>query len=234
MWATGNRQGAIEHLLRVAVDQPGSGAIASQIIEYAAAMDNLDLAKDILTRFEGGGDRTEASQPYLRYAVAMLNRGRDEEARRALGQVPSTSGYGDLVETAILRKRAGDHKEAHRIFERVYPQASDDPKVVQEFAQTKVSLARDAHYRRDNATNKRLNRQAAELLRRAIQLTDDPLRKAWCWFDLARVLNWLREPGADVENAYLQAMSLKPNEERFKAGYEQWRSRGRSGRSPGA
>ena len=234
MWATGDRRGAVEHLLRAAADQPGSGAVAGQIIEYAAAMDDLDLAQATLDQFADVADTTEASQPYLRYAAAMLNRGQHDEARRVLGRVPSTSGYGDLVETAILRKRAGDHREAHRIFERVYPQASDDPKVVQEFAQTKVSLARDAHYRRDSATNKRLNRQAAELLRRAIQLTDVPVRKAWCWFDLARVLNWLRDPVADVENAYLQAMSLKPNEERFRAGYEQWRGRGRGGRSPGA
>ena len=233
MWATGDRLGAIGHLLRAADDQPGSGAIAGQVIEYAAAMDDLDLAKETLDRFHDVDNRTEASQPYLRFAAAMLNIGEGEEARQALANIPSTSGYGDLIEAAILRKRARDYRGAHQIFESIYRQANDDPKVVHEFAQTKAALAR-ATYFRDIQTKRRLNREAAELFRRAIQLTDDPVRKAWSWFDLARTLAWLREPTTDVENAYLQAISLKEDEERFRAGYEQWRSRGRSGRSPGA
>ena len=221
LWATGDRFSAIEHLRRTAVDQPGSGAIASQIIEYALAVDDLDLARATLDQFTLVADKTEASQPYLRYAAAMLNRGDSNEARWALGLVPTTSGYSDLVEAAILSKRARNYREAHRIFESIYSQASDDAKVVQEFAQTKIALARATHHR-DIPTKKRLNRQAAELLRRAIQLTDDRVRKAWCWFDLAGTLAWLREPKADVEHAYLQAISLREDEPIFKAGYDRW------------
>ena len=225
LWATGARQDAIAQLRRIAVDLPGSGAIAGQIIEYAGAIDDLELAEATLTRFTSVTEKTEASQPFLRYAAAMLNRGKGKEARRALSLVPATSGYGDLVEAAILSKRAEDYREAHRIFESIYSQASDDAKVVQEFAQTKTALARAT--RRDVPTKRRLNRQAAELLRRAIQLTDDPMRKAWCWFDLAGTLAWLREPKADVEHAYLQAIALRDDVERFKEGYEQWRRKAR-------
>ena len=221
MWATGDRRRSLDHLLRAAQDQPGSGALAGQIIEYAASLDDIDLAKTTFERFEAVPDKTEASQPYLRFAAAMLNIGESREARQALSLVPPTSGHRDLVEAAILSKRTRDYTEAHRIFENVYPQVSDDPRVVQEFAQTKLALARAAHPR--NPTRRTLNRQAAELLRRAIQLSDDPVRKAWCWFDLARTLTWLREPNADIENAYLQAISLKQDEQRFRDAYSRWR-----------
>ena len=224
MWAIGKRREALDHLLRAAEDQPGSGAVTGQIINYAAALDDLELAGPYLERFESETNRTEESQPYLQYASVLLNRGASEEAQKWLRRVPSTSGYGDLLEAAILSKRARNYRESHRMFERLYGRAPDDPKVVQEFAQTKLALARGAHYR-DFTTRKRLNRQAAELLRRAISLTDDPTRKAWCWFDLARTLAWLREPKSDVDQAYRQAMSLKPDENRFRERYHEWRSR---------
>ena len=221
MWATGSRRAAIELLKRAAVDQPASGAIAGQIIEYAASMDNMELAEEIFNRFDAAPSKTEVSQPYLSYAMAMLNRGRHNEARQVLSLIPYTSRYDDLVEAAILSKRARDYEEAHRIFESVYPQVADDPRVVHEFAQTKLALARATHPR--DPTKRRLNRQVAELLRRAIQLTDDPVREAWCWLDLATTLSWLREPRADVEGAYLQAISLMPEERKFSDAYKGWR-----------
>ncbi len=224
MWATGKRNDALNHLLRAAGDQPGSGAVTGQVIEYAGAMDDLELAREYLERFESARARTEGSLPYLRYAAVLLNRGDSEEARKWLRRIPPASGYSDLLDAAILSKRARNYREAHRMFERLYARANDDAKVVQEFAQTKLALARAAHYR-DLPTKKRLNRQGAELLRRAIQLTDDPTRKAWCWFDLARTIAWLREPESDVEQAYLHAMSLKPNEDRFRDSHRQWQIR---------
>ena len=223
MWATGKRHDAFNHLLRAAADQPGSGAVTGQLIEYAAALDDLELATVYLERFESADNRTESSQPYLRYASVLLNRGQSEEARKWLSRVPTTSGYSDLLEAAILSKRARNYREAHRIFEDLYERAEDDPKVVQEFAQTKLAIARKLRpFGRDLATRKRLNRQAVELLRRAIPLTDDSTRKAWCWFDLARTLAWLREPKSEVEQAYVQAMSLKPDENRFRERYHEW------------
>lgn len=223
LWATGKRREALNHLSRAAQDQPGSGAVIGQIIEYAAASDDLELAKTCLERFETVPTRTEVSQPYLRYVAALLNRGRGEEARRWLSRVPATSGYGDLLETAILSKRAGNHDEAHRMFESLYDRANDDAKVLQEFARTKLALARSVHAR-DGSTGKGLNRQAAELLRRATQVTDDPTREAWCWFELAETLARLREPEGEVERAYRQAMSLKPDEGRFVEAYERLRA----------
>ena len=107
MWATGRRREAIEHLARAAQDQPGSGAVIGQLIEYSAAVDDLHLAKAYLDRFESAQQRTEAAQPYLRYAAALLNRDRHEEALAWLDRIPAESSDGDLLEAATLRKRAG-------------------------------------------------------------------------------------------------------------------------------
>ena len=57
----------MDGLLRTAEDQPGSGAVAGQIIEYPAAVDDLDLARNIIDRFAEAHDKTEPSQPFLRY-----------------------------------------------------------------------------------------------------------------------------------------------------------------------
>lgn len=225
LWATGDRDGGLAHLLRTLDQQPGSGAIAGQIIEYATASDNLELARKVLDRFHNETAKSEAARPYLVLAKALLDRNETEEARRTLAMVSPASSHADIVEAAVLRKRAGDYEEAHRLFAQVYPDLKDDPKVVQEFAQTKLFLAKGLGKAPDAATKKRLNRDAAELLRRAIQLATDPTRQAWCWFDLARVLDWLREPATDVEAAFLRALSLKPDEERFREGYQGWKGR---------
>ncbi len=94
MWATGDRRRALDHLLKAAQDQPGSGALAGQIIEYAASLDKVDLATSIFERFDAEPDKTEAPQPYLRYAEAMQNIGKDQEARRALSLAPSVTPAG--------------------------------------------------------------------------------------------------------------------------------------------
>ena len=98
----------------------------------------------------------------------------------------------------------------------------DSPKAVHEFAQTKLLLSKSL--RNNNvATKKTLNREAIELLRRAIQLADDPIRSAWCHFDLATSLSWFGAPQAEIENAFEQAIELSPNETRFTETYKKWK-----------
>lgn len=230
MWALGERSNAIRHLQRAAVDQPGSGTIVGQIIEYASANDDLDLAKDTFQSFTDADImKAEVPQPFLRYALAMLNRGNGEEAIKTLSRIPPSSGYGHLLEAAILNKRAENFEEAHRIFDNIYPQAGNDSRMVHEFAQTKLALARRLNP--IEPAKRTLNEQVAELLRRAIQLTDDPVRKAWCWFELAGTLDWLRAPRSEIEDAFQQAILLRPQEAVFSRGYERWRSRSSRGRT---
>jgi len=234
LWAVGDKGGALAHLQRAYEQQPMSGAIAAQIIEYALASDDLTLARKTLDRFHREPVKSEAAQPYLTLAKALLDRKETAEARRILSSIPTATSEADIVEAAVLRKRAGDFKEAHRLFVQAYADLKDDPKVVQEFAQTKLSLARQIYDRRDLSIKRRLNQEAVELLHRAIQLTTDPMREAWCWFDLARALAWLREPATDVEAAFLRAMALRPDETRFREAYDEWMGRASSGyRRPG-
>ena len=120
------------------------------------------------------------------------------------------------------------------MFSRVYPSAMDDPRAVHEYAQTKKHLASALYRKADWSTKKRLNQEVVELLHRALQLTTDPTRKAWLNFDLARTLEWLREPATQVEAAFLKALSSRPDEPRFKEAYERWKDRKWSRRRHGA
>jgi len=56
----------------------------------------------------------------------------------------------------------------------------------------KLKIASSLRGQRDSVIRQRLTRDAVELLRRTIHLPDDPTATAWCCFDLARALGWLR------------------------------------------
>jgi len=221
LWSTGERQAALAHLGRAFESQASSGALASRLVDYHVANDDLAVAEGILERFIEQPIKTESSQPYLAYARALLDRSRPADARRVLNKIPLSAPSEDKLELAILRKRSSDFRRAHSLFVEISRDMMDDPKFLHEFSQTKVSLARSL--RRDYATRRRLNRDAAELLRRAIQLSTDPTREAWCWYDLARTLRWLKSPSTEVEQAYLKALSMRPEERRFQHSYDQWK-----------
>ncbi len=225
LWATGDKKQAIAHLQRAFRSLPSSGAIASQIIEYAFGLSDLDLARNVLTRFEKEPGGSEASQPYLTMARLLMDRDLTDEASGILKRIPQVRTARESTEAAILKKRAGDLEGAHRLFAEAYAINSNDPQIIQEFAQTKIRLAKKLRERRDLGVKKRLSREAAELLRKAIHLSDDLVRKAWCWYDLAKVLDLLREPTSEVEAAFLQALALLPGEPRFKSGYQEWKRR---------
>jgi ATP-dependent DNA helicase RecG len=222
LWAIGEKSQAIDHLERAHQSQPGSGALASQLIEYAFGVGNIQLAERVFHSFEAQSDKTQASQPYLTMARLLINRDRNKEAAEILNRIPPNQSIDDTVEAAVLKKRTGDLEGAHRLFTLAYTLNPDDPKVVHEFAQTKLGLARSA---RDRSIRLRLNRESAELLYRAIQLSDDPIRKAWCWFDLAKALDYLRNPRSEIESAIRQARALLPDQPKFKEWHERWAAR---------
>lgn len=227
LWAIGEKKQARDHLLRAFGRLPGSGALASQLIEYGFGLDDVTLAQAVLQRFEGEPTKSEAAEPYLTMARLLIDRNRNQEASAILERIPVARTLGETVAAAILRKRTGDYRGAHHLFAEVYAANPDDPKIVHEFAQTKLGLAMGLSSERDAHIKTRLNREAAELLRRAIQLSEDPVREAWCWFDLAKTLSWLRAPHSEVEAAFLKARSLLPNEPRFVSAYQSWKQRGR-------
>jgi len=225
LWAVGEKVNAVNHLERAFVHQPSSGALTSQLIEYSFGIGNSDLAHKTFKKFEEQLVKSESSHPYLTMARLLIDNARVKEANEVLGRIPLSRTINDTVEAAILMKKANDYSGAHHLFSEAYSINPDDPKIVHEFAQTKMKLASSLWKRSDIDTKKRLNREAVEMLRRAIQLSADPVREAWCWFDLARTLDWLKAPYSDVEAAYLKALTYIHDEPRFQEGYKKFKSK---------
>ncbi|MBI3683453.1 MAG: putative DNA binding domain-containing protein [Acidobacteria bacterium] len=222
LWAVGERSHAIERLLEAFRREPASASLASQLIQYYASSGDLQDAQVTFDQYHANPLREESARPYLRYADALLAEGKMEEAKRVLSEIPSTSMPEDLLESAILAKRAGDYRNAHQVFDRIRGLMHNDPKFLQEFAQTKMRIA--GSVKGDRATNRRLVKEAEELLHRALQLSESEVRRGWCWFDLARVLEWLKKPVTETEEAFLQAKTFLPREERIENAYRKWKS----------
>jgi ATP-dependent DNA helicase RecG len=225
LWAIGERKNALAHLERSFERQPNAAPLANQIIEYAFALDDREAADRALERIATSPNPSPS--PFLTMARLLVDHGKTGEASRILGRMPPQRSGSDTLAEAILRKRTNDLEGAHRLFAQAYAANPDDPKLVHEFAQTKIGLAR--RKRADLPNKKRLFREAAELLRRAIQLADSDIRAAWCWFDLARTLDWLGAPSSEIETAFLRAISLLPEERRFRQRYDDWKSTPRRG-----
>jgi len=225
LWVIGERRQALDHVERSLERQPDSSALVTQVIEYAAALGELPRAENALRKYSSSGGT--AAQPFLSMAGLLIDQEREQEAILVLASIPATRTTEDTIEAAILKKRAGDLEGAHHSFAETYSLNPDDPKLIHEFAQTKIRLAKNLSSSGKTAAAKiRLNREAAELLRRAIQLSMDPVRQAWCWFDLAKTLSWLNSPRSEIEAAFQKAISLLPDEPRFRETHETW-SQGR-------
>lgn len=222
LWATGDRKAALANLEQALKKVPTSGAIIGQLIEYRTYLGDLTSAEKM---FIGNKDNLELYDRHLLFlamARAYLDKQNPSKASEILQEIPSPTTGDELIELAILYKRARRFKDAHRVFASNYEILRDDQKAVHEYAQTKIKLA---SIERNKYAKKRLNQEAAELLRRAIQLSDDNVRNAWCWFDLAKTLIWLRAPETEVLRAYSKAMELLPEEKTFNQSYERWGKR---------
>ncbi len=223
LWATGERERALKSLLATQRRVPASGALAAQIIEYQAASGDASAAESTFAAVRENYALVDRHLPYLAIAKVYLDR---QEARRAsavLQETPAVYETQAMIEQAILLKRAGQYAEAHKLFSANYELVKEDPKAVHEFAQAKIKIASDMRSSKQRAARQKLNREAAELLHRAIQLADNPIRMAWCWFDLARVFHWLDKPDSEVIGAYQKAIEILPTEPRFKEWYETWK-----------
>lgn len=219
IWHTGDRNRALAHLKEARQRVPQSGALAAQLVEYAAGVDDLDLARQVVSELEQVGGAADAHLAYQALARAYLDRDRRAEAEDLLSRVPVPPRADEVVSLAILHKRSGNLERAHQLFSSVEAAIQNDPKALHEFAQTKIGLTAGIHSRRpqDRYARDRLNREAAEVLRRVIALApEQPTRAARAWFDLAMVLAGLREPDGEVRRACERAIDLAPGERRFQ------------------
>jgi len=204
--------------------QPASAVLASEMIRLYAEQGEFRRAKEVLVAFEVEGSRIAAPHVANTLIDALIEAGEENAARELLQQQRARVFGQDAIDAAILARRAGEFRTAHRYFERAGQAAHDDPRALLEFAQTKIRLAREAYRRRQYDLNRRFLREARPLLERVLQLATVPTRHAWAWRELARTLNWLRAPARDVEDAYLKAIELKPDENRFAEELENLRS----------
>jgi ATP-dependent DNA helicase RecG len=228
LWAVGERQRAIANLESAFSKVPTSGAIIAQVIDYKMTLGDLAGAEQLFRIVEKDRAISDRHLFYAAMARGFLDMGDAESAKRVLEYAPLSAQRDEAVEMAILQKRAGRLQQAHRIFAANYDAIKDDAKAVHEFAQTKMGLAamqKRSRNRRASDTSKHLNREATELLRRAIPLSDSDTRRAWCWFDLAKNLAWTDAANSEVEQAYKRAIELLPTEHRFEEAYHQWRQR---------
>jgi ATP-dependent DNA helicase RecG len=232
LWAIGDRMAALGHLEAALARVPHSGAIIAQVIEYSIALNDMAAAERAFAQVEADPLIVDAHLPYLAMARYYLSQGDGKRAAELLSHVPSPARIDDLVELAILYKRSGKLEDAHSVFSTNYDLIKDNPKAVHEFAQSKLGLARrkdkdwkDIAASERTATRQRLTKDAVELLHRAIQLSDDKVRKAWCYYDLALALAELKTPETEVDQAFSRAIELLPYQAQFQESYRSWRQR---------
>lgn len=229
LWATGDRKGAVANLEQALKNVPTSGAIIGQLIEYKASLGEVTSAEHMFNENKNNPELIDRHLLFLAMARAYLDSQNPSKASQILQDIPFPTTGDELIELAILYKRARKFREAHKVFASNFDTIREDQKAVHEYAQTKNILASKEN---DRYVRKRLNQEAAELLRRAIQLSDDKVRTAWCWYDLARTLSWLGSPESDILNAYSKAMELLPDETIFKENYENWKANQERWRKP--
>ena len=202
-----------------------SALLASEMIRGHAERGDTRQAEDVLNAFSAQGP--ESAVPHVANTLieALIKAGEDERAIRLLKRDHLFISVQDAVDAAILARRARDSRTAHRYFKRAGDALYADPRALLEFAQTKMRLAREAHRRREQASNRRFLTEARALLERVIQLDASPARHAWAWRELARTRQWLRMPIREVKDAYRKAIELLPNEPRFVQELEEVRRR---------
>lgn len=185
LWATGEKESALDHLERSFERLPNSEALATQIFEYALALNDYSRAERTLKKHEAAGGRA-------------------------------------TLRKAIASKLDQDLASTHHLFKQASADHPDDPGLIEELAHTKIELAQRLGDEEDPANRLRLYREAVDLLRKALQLSDDPEDQAFCWFDLARALQGLNAPRSEVEAAFQKAISLLPDEPGFREAYKAW------------
>lgn len=196
-----------------------SATLAAEVIRMHAQRGNIAEAQHVWERFSEHGPDFGRAHVANTLVDALLEAGEDGLARSVLAHIAEVPSATDAIDTAILAKRLGEQRTAHRYFERAGDAVRGDVRALHEFAQTKMRLATDAYRRRNPSwreVNKRLLSEALDQLESVTLMEAPPTRHAWAWRDLALVRQRLRAPRSDVEAAYRRAVELLPDEGRFK------------------
>ena len=229
--ALGNDADAFRRIENAWKSLPASPSLASEYIRLLGATGQLEDAKMAFSKFK------EQAPDHFHHFVSnvlidvLLDAGRKDEAKKLLDRQPMYLASADAVDAAILARRLDNEEKAHRYFERAGDAVLNDVRALHEFAQTKLKLAQEMKNSRRWNSNRRLLREAKELLERAVRMDADRVRRAWAWSDLGKVKHWLKHPAHEVTTAYERAIELFPEEQKFKEYLDKWKNT--SGRNKG-
>ena len=207
---------------------PTSAVLAAEVIRMHVERGDVASAQAGWERFRQFGPDFAHAHVANTLVDALLEAGEDGLARETLKAIAEVPSAAVAIDTAILAKRLGEQRTAHRYFDRAGEAVSSDVRALHEFAQTKIRLATDAYRRRDRSwreVNRRLLGEARDQLEKVTLMDAPPTRHAWAWRDLALVRRWLGAPRSDVIAAYKRASELLPNEDRFVVELDQFQDR---------
>ena len=223
----GEHEEAFRRIESTWMSNQASAILAAEMIRACAERQELERAEEVLDTFETNGP--ERAVPHVANTLVdvLIDAGGESETRKALQLLrqdrPALFGR-DAIDAAILARRARDSRVAHRYFERAGETVYADPRVLLEFAQTKIWLSGDAHRKRQDDSRRRFLNEARALLERVIQLDASPARHGWAWRELARTRDWLRAPAREVEDAWLRAIECLPSEPLFARELQKYRA----------
>ena len=205
-----------------------SAALTTELIRRSVERDDLDAAEQVFERFRTVATGVALANVSNAWAEILLDHDRRDDALTILTGLADIALARDAVDAAILARRLRDARLAHRYFGQAGDTLQTDARALHEFAQTKMWLAGEATRERQpswQAVNRRLLIESRQLLERVLQMDASNTRHAWAWRDLARVLDWLRLPANDVQDAFDNAIGLLPAEPRFTEELRQFRER---------
>ncbi len=223
--ALGDELGANRRIAAAWEANPGSGVLATERIRMLGKQGDLAQAEEVYEKYREHGDDSAVPRVTNTLAEVLSKAGSTRKAERLLDRLPMAISGQDAIDAAILARRLRDTRRAHRYFELAGAAVNADPRALYEFAQAKLDASRKAHRDRQRDVNRRLLVEARQLLERVLQMDAPPTRHAWAWRDLARILDWLREPVHEVEEAYGHAIRLHPDATQFGHELERFKSR---------
>jgi ATP-dependent DNA helicase RecG len=104
-WATGEKTKGFNILKQAFYNQPASGALASQLIEYAFVLHKEAVAKEVMAIFEQTPVKNEAVQPYLSMARLLIDRRNTQEASEILERMPPLESADDLAQATAIKEQ---------------------------------------------------------------------------------------------------------------------------------
>jgi ATP-dependent DNA helicase RecG len=219
--ALGEPRAVLERLRQAVAQAPAALGLAVELQREHLRGGDLPAAIEIYEKFTVTNPSVNTSALITPIATAYLDTNQRKPALAWLDRLQILTAVQEAYEVAIQEKRAGRFERAHKYFTLAGEAIYRDVKALHEYAQVKMKLAESAIHPKDRRSpnwnaHRQLLSEAREMLARVVQMEAPPVRSAWAWYDLGRVLRWLKLPDSDIRQAFTEAIRLNPEESRFK------------------